>query len=72
MDIINCQYTYVTFSLFSSTTSIKKVNEILNLKDGQVLITIITLGYAKEETPTNKLRKDFNKVVFSEKIGNPL
>lgn len=50
----------------------KKANETLNLKDGQVLITIITLGYAKEDTPANKIRKDFDSVVFSEKIGNKI
>ena len=49
-----------------------KANEVLNLKDGQVIITIITLGYAKEQTPANKMRKDFDSVVFSEKIGNKL
>lgn len=49
-----------------------KANEVLNLKDGQVIITIITLGYAKEQTPANKMRKDFDSIVFSEKIGNKL
>ena len=49
-----------------------KVDEALNLKEGQVLITIITLGYAKEETPTVKQRKDFDSVVHFEKIGNKL
>lgn len=48
----------------------QKAKEALNLKDGQVLITIITLGYAKEETETIKQRKDFNNVVHFEKIGN--
>ena len=47
---------------------VQKVNEKLNLSKDDVLITIITLGYAKEETPTVKQRKDFNKVVFFEKI----
>lgn len=51
---------------------IDKVNKALNLSDGQVIITIITLGYAKEETPTNKQRKDFDKVVHLEAIGNKL
>lgn len=46
----------------------KKVKETLNLKPGQVLITIITLGYEKEPTPNKKLRKDFNKVVYFEKL----
>lgn len=51
---------------------IQKVNETLNLKEGQVLITIMTLGYAKEETPANKMRKDFDKVVHFEAIGNKI
>ena len=50
----------------------EKVNKALNLKEGQVLITVITLGYAKEETITNKQRKDFNNVVHFETIGNEL
>ena len=53
---------------------IKKVNEKLNLNDNQVLITIITLGYAKDDADktANKNRKDFNQVIFEEKIGNNL
>lgn len=51
---------------------IKKVKETLNLKDGQVLITIITLGYAKENVSLNKMRKEFNEIVHFEKIGNSL
>ena len=47
---------------------IEKVNTTLNLKPGQVLITIITLGYAEENTPSNKLRKEFNEVVFYERL----
>ena len=38
----------------------EKVNKALNLKEGQVLITVITLGYAKEETITNKQRKELD------------
>ena len=45
------------------------VNEKFNLGDNDVIITIITLGYAKEETPTQKQRKDFNKVIHYEKVG---
>lgn len=47
---------------------VQKVNEVLKLKEGQVLITIMTLGYAKEETETVKVRKDYNKVVFYEHL----
>ena len=47
----------------------QKVNEKFNLGDNDVIITIITLGYAKEETPTQKQRKDFNKVIHYEKVG---
>lgn len=48
---------------------VKKVNEKLNLSKDDVIITIITLGYAKEETPTIKQRKDFNKIVHLEQVG---
>ena len=48
---------------------VKKVNEKLNLNDNQVIITMITLGYAEKAEPVNKLRKDFDKVCHFEKIG---
>lgn len=48
---------------------VKKVNERLNLGKDDVIITIITLGYAKEEIKTEKQRKDYNKVVYYEKVG---
>lgn len=47
-----------------------KVKETLNLKEGQILSTIITLGYDANPTETVKQRKDFNDVVYLEKIGN--
>lgn len=47
----------------------KKVKEQLGLSENQILSTIITLGYEVEETQTSKKRKDFNNVVFYEKIG---
>ena len=47
---------------------VQKVNEKLGLTSNDVIITIITLGYAKEETPTVKQRKDFDKVVFFESV----
>lgn len=43
--------------------------EALNLKEGQVIITIIALGYPKEKTIDQKQRKEFEKVVFFEKIN---
>jgi nitroreductase len=49
---------------------VQKVNEKLGLTSDDLIITIITLGYAKEETPTVKQRKDFNKIVYFEKIDN--
>lgn len=49
---------------------VKKVNEKLNLSKDNVIITIITLGYASTNEPTNKQRKDFNKVVYFEKISD--
>lgn len=48
---------------------VKKVNEKLNLKEGEVIITMLTLGFAKQEEAPNKQRKDFNKIVFREKLG---
>jgi nitroreductase len=47
----------------------KRVKEQLNLKDGQILSTIITLGYDANPTKTSKQRKDFDEVVSLEKIG---
>ena len=46
-----------------------KVKEVLNLKDGQILSTIISLGYDANPTETVKQRKPFDDVVFLEKIG---
>ena len=50
----------------------KKVNEKLNLNDNQVIITMITLGYAETEEPVNKLRKGFDKICHFEKIGQKI
>lgn len=47
-----------------------KVREKLGLKENQILSTIITLGYEEEQTPTNKVRKDFDEVISLEKLGN--
>ena len=47
-----------------------KVKEKLNLKDGQILSTIITLGYDANLTETIKQRKDFDEVISLEKLGN--
>lgn len=46
-----------------------KVNEVLNLSKDDVLITMLTLGYAKEKEKTNKIRKDYNKIVYFEKLN---
>ena len=48
----------------------EKVKEQLNLKEGQILSTIITLGYDANPTETIKQRKEFNDVVSLEKLGN--
>ena len=48
---------------------VKEVNETLNLNQDDVIITMITLGYEKEKTPPNKQRKDYDKVVFFEKVN---
>ena len=47
-----------------------KVKEKLGLKEGQILSTMITLGYEAEPAETVKTRKDFDEVIFLEKIGN--
>ena len=46
------------------------VREKLNLKDGEILSTIITLGYDANPTETIKQRKAFDEVISLEKIGN--
>ena len=48
----------------------EKVREKLKLKDGQIISTIITLGYDAETKESAKIRKDFNDVVYLEEIGN--
>ena len=47
-----------------------KVKEKLGLGENQIISTIITLGYEAEHTETTKTRKEFDSVVFLEKIGN--
>lgn len=47
-----------------------KAKEALGLKDGQIISTIITLGYDANPTETIKQRKDFDEVVSLEKLGN--
>lgn len=46
-----------------------KVKEALNLGEGQILSTIITLGYDANPTETVKQRKSFDEVVSLESIG---
>lgn len=48
----------------------KEVKTKLGLSEGQILSTIITLGYDAEPSETNKIRKDFDEIVALEKIGN--
>jgi FMN reductase (NADPH) len=48
----------------------EKTKKTLNLKDGQIISTIITLGYDANPSETIKQRKDFDDVVSLEKIGN--
>jgi nitroreductase len=47
-----------------------KAKELLGLKDGQIISTIITLGYDANPTETVKQRKAFDDVVSLERIGN--
>ncbi len=48
----------------------EKARNALGLKDGQIISTIITLGYDANPVATVKQRKDFDEVVSLEKIGN--
>ncbi len=48
----------------------QKARLALGLKEGQIISTIITLGYDANPTETVKQRKDFDKVISLEKIGN--
>ena len=50
----------------------KEVKSKLGLNDKEIIAAMITLGYEAEPTALNKQRKDFNEVIFSEKIGNPM
>ena len=47
-----------------------KVKEKLGLNDNEIITTMITLGYEAESKPTVKLRKDFDDIIFLEKVGN--
>ncbi len=47
-----------------------EVKQKLGLGDGQILSTIITLGYEAEESATTKIRKDFDDVISLEKLGS--
>ena len=47
-----------------------KAKETLGLKDGEIISTIITLGYDSNPTDPVKQRKDFDSVVSLEKVGN--
>ena len=48
----------------------EKAKTVLGLKDGQIISTIITLGYDANPTETIKQRKSFDEIVSLEKIGN--
>ncbi len=50
----------------------EEVKSKLGLNAKEIIATMITLGYEAEPTPLNKQRKEFNEVIFSEKIGNPM
>lgn len=47
----------------------KKTKSTLNLTANQIIAGIITLGYDSNPSDTVKQRKQFNEVVFLEKIG---
>jgi len=47
-----------------------KAKQTLGLKEGQIISTIITLGYDANPTVAVKQRKSFDEVIALEKIGN--
>lgn len=47
-----------------------KVRNKLGLQEGQILASIITLGYEATEAELNKKRKEFDDIVSLESIGN--
>jgi nitroreductase len=53
----------------TSETMAQQVKEVLGLSNKQVLVDLITLGYEEKPVPTKKLRKDFDQVVFYDKIN---
>jgi nitroreductase len=53
----------------TSETMAQQVKETLGLSNKQVLVDLITLGNEEKPVPTKKLRKDFDEVVFYEKIN---
>ncbi len=48
----------------------EEVKVKLGLGKKEIIASMITLGYEAEPAPVRKHRKDFNDVVFLEKIGN--
>lgn len=46
----------------------QKVKEKLGLNNKQILVDILTLGYEENIKPTKKLRKNFEDIIFLEKL----
>jgi nitroreductase len=53
----------------TSETMAKQVKEALGLNNKQVLVDLLTLGYEEKPLNAKKLRKDFEEIVFYEKIS---
>ena len=47
----------------------EKAKIALNISDGQIIASIIALGYEENPKQTVKTRKDFDSVIYLEKIG---
>lgn len=47
----------------------KKVREKLNIKDGQIISTIIALGYEDSPKQAVKTRKEFDSIISLERLG---
>lgn len=64
---VNNEATLNSDELLEKKELIEKVNKVLNLKEGEIIVTMLTLGYSTQKDETPKQRKDFSKVAFFEK-----
>lgn len=48
----------------------QKVKQVLNLREDQILVDLLTLGYEESVTPAKKLRKKISDVIFYETLDS--